>query len=115
TGWLITFRCLRARTEEELLHLAFKKLSCLGLDGCQSVLVNQHSLMFEPAGPSLFRDIIEDPLSQRARIGLAIQCLGFLFEYDALNGAGHDCHPGAMTRWRSNRTWLGWKGFPAGI
>src|SRR5882757_11573999 len=89
-GWLETIRGLRAHTEEELFHFTFKKLSRLGLNGRQAVLVDQHCLMLQPARPSLLRDILENAFAQLTRIRLTVQPGRFTFENHTLNSTGHD-------------------------
>src|ERR1700742_1347369 len=86
---LESFRSLGARAEEELLHLTFKKLSRLGLNGRQAVLVDQHCLMLQPARPSLLRDILEYALAELAGIRLTIEARRFGFQNYTLNITGH--------------------------
>src|ERR1700753_1970327 len=85
---LESFRGLGTRAEEELLHLTFKKLSRLGLNRRQAILVDQHCLMLQPARPSLLRDILEDALAELAGIRLAVESRGFSFQYYTLNITG---------------------------
>src|SRR5882757_4970966 len=88
-GWLETIRGLRAHTEEELFHFTFKKLSRLGLNGRQAVLVDQHCLMLQPARPSLLRDILEYAFAQIAGISRAVEARGFGFQNYAVHITRH--------------------------
>src|ERR1700688_1358491 len=77
------------RPEEELFHLRLEKLAGLRLDWREPVLVDEHDLVLDPAGPALARDLLEDALSQRARVGHAIEAGRFALEDDAGDHAGH--------------------------
>src|SRR5712675_35564 len=87
--WLEIRWALGTRPEKELLHLPFEKLAGLGLNRRKPVLVDQHDLVLDPAGPGLARDLLEDALPQGPRVGHALEAGRFVLEEDALDSAGH--------------------------
>src|SRR5258708_25422505 len=86
---LVVGRALGTRPEEELLLLSLQKLAGLGLDRREPVLVDEHDLVLDPPGPAFARNLLEDALPQRARVGHAIEARCFALEDDAMDGAGH--------------------------
>src|SRR3970282_23830 len=60
-----------------------------GLHRRETVLVDEHRLVLEPALPRELRDIVVDALADLARIRDALETFGLGTEHDAVN---HPCH-----------------------
>ncbi len=88
-GWHVARSGIRAAAEEVLLHLAREVLARARIGEVQSVLVHEHGLVLEPAGPGFLAHVLEDALAQVARVGREVESFGFLAELDALDGTGH--------------------------
>src|SRR5690606_20843546 len=84
------FRLLRSPTEEELLHLGDEELARLRIDWRQSIFVDQHRLMPEPALPAFFRDVLVDALAQFPGIRCVIEPLGLGSQHYTIHGTRHD-------------------------
>src|SRR6185503_6894584 len=113
---LVTLGLARAGAEQALLHLRLEKLAGLGLDGCQSILVDEHGLVLQPAGPGLARDTFVDSSAEVPGIGRPVDTGRLAFEHYTLHHSGHvefssqskSCgwHPAAPAR-RSSSSRIG--------
>ncbi|MEI2718885.1 MAG: hypothetical protein V9E87_01895 [Gemmatimonadales bacterium] len=78
-----------AGAEEVVFHLALEVLAGALVGQVQAVLVDQHRLVLEPAGPGLLAHALPDALAQFARVGREVEALGFMAELDAVDGTSH--------------------------
>ena len=78
---------IRAVAKEMFLHLALEVLTGALVGQVQTVFIDQHGLLFDPFGPSLFADALINAFAQLAWVGRQIEALCLRAEFDALNGA----------------------------
>ena len=64
----VIFGLLRPLAEEELLHFFDEERAGLGLDGGQSILVDEHGLMRHPLRPAFLRDVVVDAFAEISRV-----------------------------------------------
>ena len=69
----------------QILHFFGEIGAVFGLDGGQTILVDQHRLMRQPHLPSFATDIVEDALAKFAWIRRLAKLFAFAPEFDALN------------------------------
>ena len=72
-----------------LFHLTSEVLAGAGIGQIQAVFVEQHGLVLEPGSPGFFAHIFIDAFAEFAGIGCEVQALGFLAEFDAVDGTCH--------------------------
>ena len=80
-----TFRLIRASAKEKRLHLSGQIGLVFWIDKAQVFLVNQHRLVGKPLLPGLFRNMLENPLSEISSPRRKIKTLSLSFKNDAVN------------------------------
>src|SRR5665213_3040059 len=86
-----------AFAEEVLVHLLGQPLARTRVGERQTVLVDEHRLVFEPRRPRLLRHAFVDALAELARVRGKVESLGVAAELDAVNGA-HVRYQGSEVR-----------------
>ena len=86
----VALRFISAITKEVFLHLTGQVLTCSQICQIEPVFIDQHGLVLQPIGPSLFGDAFIDLFAQVARVGRKVQAIQGLVEFDALNRASHN-------------------------
>lgn len=74
-------------TKKVVFHLACQVLARARVGQVQTVFIDQHGLVFEPGGPSLFADVFPDAFAKLAGVGRKIQAFSIFAEFDAIYSA----------------------------
>ena len=79
----------RAFAEEELLHFLHQERAGLGLDGGESVLVDEHGLVRDPPHPGFFGHVRIDPLAQFPGVREIVEAIGLTLQQNTLDSMRH--------------------------
>jgi hypothetical protein len=89
SGGNVSLNTIGTVAEKVFFNLFGQVLAVLRLGQTQSIFIDDHRLQSNPLLPSLFRNVLENPLTQGPGVRCEIHAFGFTTQFDAINHPRH--------------------------